>query len=147
MSADFDQALAAYADYFATLSRGNVGRLRMLATDDLTFIDPFNRLRGVQQVERLLSRMFDDVAEPRFEILHQARSGSTGYIRWRFHFRPRRFAGRSPWLIEGVSEVAFAPDGRVCAHLDHWDTATQLWERLPLLGALLRFLRRRLAVR
>jgi steroid Delta-isomerase len=147
MTRDLDEALAAYALYFATLTPQTVGRLRTLATDDIVFVDPFNRLQGVALVERLLSGMFDDVAEPRFEILHQARSGSTGYIRWRFHFRPRRFAGREPWLIEGVSEVSLTSDGRVCAHVDHWDAASQLWERLPLLGPLLRLLRRRLAVR
>ena len=33
-------------------------------------------------------------------------------------------------------------DGRVSAHRDYWDTGEELFARLPLLGALMRFLRR-----
>ena len=44
-----------------------------------------------------------------------------------------------------MSEVTLAEDGRVLAHIDHWDPAAQLYERVPVLGAVLRMIRRRLA--
>jgi hypothetical protein len=55
-----------------------------------------------------------------------------------FTFRNRRFS------IDGVSEVAFDEAGKVRSHIDHWDAAGGLYERLPLIGAVLRHLRRRL---
>jgi len=33
-------------------------------------------------------------------------------------------------------------DGRVNSHRDYWDAAEELYEKLPLMGLLMRFLRR-----
>ena len=46
------------------------------------------------------------------------------------------------WRVEGMSEIRFAPDGRVTDHQDHWDAATQFYGRLPLIGPALRWLGR-----
>jgi len=46
------------------------------------------------------------------------------------------------WQEEGMSDVHFAPDGRVADHQDHWDAAAQFYGRLPLVGPLLRWLGR-----
>jgi hypothetical protein len=41
--------------------------------------------------------------------------------------------------------VQFDPDGRVAEHIDYWDPAGQVYETIPILGLLMRALRRRLA--
>jgi hypothetical protein len=45
-----------------------------------------------------------------------------------------------------MTEVHFDQSGKVAAHLDHWDAASQLYEHVPLLGGVLRIIRRRLAL-
>ena len=34
-------------------------------------------------------------------------------------------------------------DGRIVMHRDYWDVAEELYEKLPLIGALMRWLKRR----
>ena len=41
--------------------------------------------------------------------------------------------------------MAFDGDGRVLSHLDHWDAGGQFYARLPVLGTLIRLVKRRLA--
>ena len=48
--------------------------------------------------------------------------------------------------IHGSSHLRFAHDGRVAYHRDYWDAAEELYETLPLLGSLLRWIKRRLRV-
>jgi hypothetical protein len=87
--------------------------------------------------------MYQRLEEPRFEVLAQALDGEVGLLHWRFQFRLRGAArGR---CIEGMSRVAFDAQGLVTEHVDHWDPAEQVYAGLPLLGALLRWLRRRLS--
>ena len=43
--------------------------------------------------------------------------------------------------ITGASMVMFADDGRVMTHVDYWDAASQLYEKLPIIGWLLKKLR------
>jgi hypothetical protein len=44
-----------------------------------------------------------------------------------------------------MSEVAFGADGRALSHIDHWDAGGQFYARLPVLGTLIRLVKRRLA--
>lgn len=136
--------LDAYARYWAEMTRAGVPALRALAAPDLRFRDPFNDLVGVERVVAMLDAMYDALDDPRFVVLDRATGAAASYLRWRMTFRPKGRGGPD-WVIEGMSEVRFDAAGRVAEHLDHWDAAGQFHERLPGIGALLRWVRRRMA--
>jgi len=137
------EAARAYADFFEALSPASLERLDEICAPEVRFRDPFNDVTGVDACRRVFEKMFEDVAEPSFSVSDIACSGRTAYLRWTFRFRPRK--GGAAWRIEGMSEVAFDAGGRVVAHIDHWDSGRQFYERLPLIGAVIRWVRRRLA--
>ena len=45
-----------------------------------------------------------------------------------------------------MSEIRFAPDGRVRAHIDHWDASREVYRKLPVLGWLIGLVAARLKV-
>ena len=47
--------------------------------------------------------------------------------------------------LEGATELRFDDEGRIAAHIDHWDAAGQLYAKVPILGLLMARLRRRLS--
>ena len=142
---DISMQAAAYAAYFESVSPDNLEELRTLCAPDVRFRDPFNDVRGQDQIIRIFAKMYEDVAEPTFEVLDSAVSGSNSYIRWIFRFKNKK-NGRT-FSVDGMTEVHFDETGRVTAHLDHWDVASQLYEHLPVLGFVLRMIRRRLALK
>ena len=52
---------------------------------------------------------------------------------------------RGEQCIHGGSHLRFAPDGRIAEHRDYWDAAEELYAKLPVIGALMRWLRARAA--
>ena len=58
-------------------------------------------------------------------------------------FRDPAQRGSEPITVRGASHLRFATDGRIALHRDYWDAAEELYEKLPLLGALMRWLKRR----
>ena len=133
-------ALAALAKFYATLSRESLKDIARVYADDVYFKDPFNEVRGIAAVRAVFAHMFEQVGDPRF-VVHNTWTGSDGaMLAWDFMFE----RGGAPMLIRGVSHVRFAADGRVTYHRDYWDAAEELYAKLPVLGALMRFLRRRL---
>ena len=50
----------------------------------------------------------------------------------------------APWHVDGVTELHFAADGRVDSHLDYWDSGSQFYAHLPVLGWVVRKVRQRL---
>ena len=141
-----DRALAAYADCYVSLTPETVGDLRALVTPDVHFRDPFNDVRGADHVVRIMAAMFEDADDVRFEMLERFRTGDRAVLLWRFWFRPKRLKLPEPWVVDGTSVLRLTPDGLVAEHLDHWDAAGQFYERLPLLGSLIRLVKRRLKV-
>ncbi len=134
-------AVDAYVRFWETLSPASLGRLEEVASPDVRFTDPFNDVRGLAGFRSVFDDMFRRVSEPCFRVTGRAVDGDLCFLRWEFTFRGR---GRD-WRIDGVSEVRFDASGRVLSHVDHWDAAGQFYESLPVIGAVLRFLRRRVA--
>jgi hypothetical protein len=64
-------------------------------------------------------------------------------LRWRFEAERRQ--GGLIFAFEGMSEVYFNDEGRVRLYREHWDAATGVYEKLPVLGSILRLLRRKVA--
>ena len=53
----------------------------------------------------------------------------------------RRFQRGQDQVIRGASQLVFDELGRITLHRDYWDAAEELYEKLPLLGSLMRWLK------
>lgn len=145
MSDPRQEGLANWAALFERLTPERIGEFADLCVPDVRFRDPFNDVRGIDALNRVFQDMFESCENPRFEILDIALGAQAGYLRWRFRFKLRRMRGQE-WEIDGMSEIHLDAAGRVTAHLDHWDSGTQFYGRLPVLKRLIGLVRRRLSV-
>ena len=130
-----------YADAFAGLTPDTMDRLMATVSTDVRFVDPFNDVTGRDGFRAIFEHMFKTCEEPRFHILDIATSTDQGkqraYLRWRMSGRVKSWP-HTDLGLEGMSEVHVGKDGLVCLHLDHWDSASQLLARLPVIGTIIR---------
>lgn len=145
MSDERSRELGRLVAFFEHLTRADVARIGEFYTEDASFKDPFNEVRGVAHVRRIFLHMFEQVDDPRFAVLAAVQQGPQVFLTWDFRFRMKRFDTRSRQTIRGASHLRFAADGRIAFHRDYWDAAEELYEKLPLLGALMRWLKRQAA--
>jgi len=137
-----DPRLAAVRQFFETLQPQDLLRLGELYGEHAYFRDPFNEVRGLAAVQRIFAHMFDTLEQPRFLVRDAFCQGEQAFLTWDFLFR--RPGQAQEWRIHGSSHLRFAPDGRVIYHRDYWDAAEELWERVPVLGWVLKRLKQRL---
>lgn len=130
-----------YRRYLETLTPESLAQLSVHVTPDVRFKDPFNDVRGVESMAAIFRHMFENIPEVRFTVRHLMAEGDNCLMTWRFEGKLR---GRA-WAFDGASALRFAPDGRVAEHIDYWDAAGNFYEQLPLIGWLLRRIRRRLS--
>jgi steroid Delta-isomerase len=128
--------------FFETLDRAAVARIDAVYANDVWFKDPFNEVKGIAAVTHIFEHMFVQVDEPRFVIHYAVEQGDAAFLTWDFHFRMKRFDAATVQTVRGASHLMFAPDGRVVFHRDYWDAAEELYEKLPLVGSLMRWLKR-----
>ncbi len=136
-----DARLTRLINCFESLTPHNLQHLSDIYTEDVYFKDPFNEVHGVAAVTRIFAHMFTQVDVPRFVITSHVVQGDAAFVTWDFRFRMKRFS-RDEQCIRGASHLKFAADGRACFHRDYWDAAEELYEKLPVLGALMRVLKR-----
>lgn len=130
--------LDALTAYFQELTPQSLARLPEFYTEDAFFKDPFNEVRGSKAIRRIFEHMFTQVEAPRFVVTERLADDNSALLIWELRY------GKGE-RIRGVSHLRFADDGRVAYHRDYWDAAEELYMKLPVLGALMRWLRRRLA--
>lgn len=120
----------------------SVEAFRSIYDDAVVFKDPFNEVKGVEAVHKIFAHMYDNLKKPRFVITEYIGTQDTAYVKWDFMFT---FKGeKKEECFEGVSRLTLNAQGRVISHTDYWDAAENIYEHLPLLGALLRFVKRKI---
>ncbi len=137
-----DPVVARLIDFFEHLAPADLARMGQIYTADARFKDPFNEVQGVPAITAIFAHMFASLDEPRFVVRDAIVQDGQCFLSWDFVFRMRRF-DRGLQTIRGGSQLRLAADGRVQEHRDYWDAAEELYEKLPVLGALMRWLKRR----
>jgi hypothetical protein len=135
--------VAPVVDFFESLTPTKLGQLAALYHADARFVDPFNDVRGLPAIEAIFRHMFVALEEPRFVVTGQVVQGAQCFLLWDFHFRFKRFDTDTAQTIHGTSHLVFSDDGLVTLHRDYWDAAQELYEKLPLIGGLMRWLKKR----
>ena len=127
-------------DFFETLAPQTLHQLPTVYADDVHFKDPFNAIRGHAPLMAIFQHMFDGVQHPRFVVTEAICQGDQAFLVWDFHFERQGLP--SPMAIHGSTHIRFAADGRVNWHRDYWDAAEELYCKLPVIGAVFRWLQR-----
>lgn len=117
------------------------GELAHVYAPEAQFKDPFNEVRGHAAIAAIFAHMFEQVDDPGFLVLTAIQQGRDAFVTWEFRFRMKRFS-RQVQCIRGASQIGFDGAGRVRVHRDYWDAAEELYEKIPLLGAFMRILKR-----
>lgn len=137
-----DARVARIVALFESLTEADTQRLGEFYAADARFKDPFNEVRGVAAVQRIFAHMFVALNTPRFVVRDIVVQGDQCFLTWDFLFRFRRFSNAGQ-TVRGASHLVFDARGLVSLHRDYWDAAEELYEKLPAVGALMRWLKRR----
>jgi hypothetical protein len=138
-----EQSIARLVRFFEGLSPKELARISELYAPQAHFKDPFNDVQGVRAIERIFCHMFDSLHEPRFVVTGQMLQGRQCFLTWDFLFRFKRFDTVHTQTVHGASHIVLDDAGQVIQHRDYWDAAEELYEKLPLVRGLMRWLKRR----
>ena len=137
----YERELERLVQFYETLSEEALAQLTAIYAIDAQFKDPFNEVRGIEPIAAIFRHMFEQVHAPRFVVGTRVLQGADAFLTWDFTFRMKRFS-TAPQCIRGATHLRFDAAGAVALHRDYWDAAEELYEKLPAVGALMRWLKR-----
>lgn len=128
---------------YRNFSSQSLALLPSIYRDDVVFVDPVHRLRGLSALHGYLAGMVENLAQCEFVYDAHTVSVDSACICWNMHFRHRALRGGAPLSLRGISRICF--DDRIHYHEDFYDLGAMLYENVPVMGGITRFLKRRLA--
>jgi len=132
-----------YAHFFSTLKSDFKNEIfKDIFAHDALFEDPFQRVRGTEAIITVFRHMYETLHDPRFIVKESLGNEQSGYIRWKFIYA--RSAIHADESFEGVSHVVFDENSLVLSHIDYWDAASNVYEKIPVLGSLLRLIKNKI---
>jgi hypothetical protein len=130
---------ATFQEVFAVLDPSRPFPVERLYDPDVHFEDPFHRIEGRDALGRYFDKLSRNVLTCTFDF-HTVLLGERDVMMtWTMHLTPRgRFA--RPLDLSGASHLVVGERCRV--HRDYFDAGELIYERVPVLGAVIRGIKR-----
>ena len=136
-------AVDALAAFFENLTPASLDGIGFVYAPRARFKDPFNEVEGLDAIASIYRHMFASLQNPRFEVTGRALQGNECFLTWNFTFRFQGIQPNVQQTVRGCSHLVLDDSGRIASHRDYWDVAEEMYEKIPGLGALMRWLKKR----
>lgn len=128
-------------EWFEELRPDTLDSIVTIYGPDAHFRDPFNDVSGVASIRQIYAHMFESLENPAFTVTESVEQAERLCLVWVF-----RFGWRGRLVeFEGTTWFDLDEQGLIRRHRDFWDVSQGVYERLPILGTVLRALRKKMA--
>ena len=136
-------ALAVFCREYQSLSGDNLAALREIYAPNIHFQDPGHQLNGIAELVSYFENLFSNVKSCRFEIEQVMEQEGEAFVRWQMRFAHPKLNGGQTICVPGVSQLRFSE--QIDFHRDYFDLGVMLYEHIPVMGTLVKTLKRRLS--
>jgi hypothetical protein len=112
-----------------------------LYSPGVVFEDPLHRAEGVAALRAHFERLNGNLQLCRFEFGPTHFEDAEAVLSWTMQLQLRR-GPRHPVVVSGLTQLRF--DQRITHQRDHFDAGALVYEHVPILGWLIRQVKRRL---
>jgi hypothetical protein len=130
--------------FFNDLSTENMHLLDDFYAEDVVFRDPAGDISGRSALRGYYCHIYEPVTKIHFEFPHIQVQKDDVFATWTMTFSSRKLKGGRSLTVDGISHLRFNTDGQVTYHRDYFDMGAMIYEHVPLVGCLIRYIKSRL---
>jgi len=144
-SAEEKAAIDQVIDFFSNWTQENVlAKVRHVYAENAYYFDTIKEVNGIDAIEAHLLRTLKAMESNTLEITDVAVSGGNYYFRHVANIKYKAFKKGQVFRSYAITHIRFDETGKVILHQDYWDSASGIFEHIPVLGGMIRFLKRRI---
>ncbi|SHK48699.1 SnoaL-like domain-containing protein [Marinobacter antarcticus] len=132
--------LAQFKVLFNELDKGNLKKLPAVYSEDIRFQDPLGAVVGLDALTHYFAGAYANVISCHFAFEDAVVQDSFASIPWVMHLRHKRILGGREIQVAGISHLK-VKDGKICYHRDYFDAGQLLYENLPVVGSVIRWVK------
>lgn len=136
--------LSNFVNIYQTLATNNLNLLATIYHNDITFIDPIHHVEGFDNLYKYFNSLYQNLTTCEFVINNVILQGDEAAIYWAMTYQHSKFNKGELVTVFGSSFIQGKED-KVIYHRDYLDVGAMLYEQLPLLGRLIKWIKAKAA--
>lgn len=137
---DWPLWLINFVENYQKLSTDNLNLLELIYHEDVIFIDPLHHLTGFDNLQAYFKRLYKNLLQCEFTISDVIYYGDTAAIYWSMVYKHPKLNGGEAVTVLGNSHIK-GLDEKVKYHRDYLDVGVMLYEQLPVIGKVIKWLK------
>ncbi|MBC7184448.1 MAG: nuclear transport factor 2 family protein [Marinobacter sp.] len=125
---------------FNQLDKGNLNKLSGVYSEHIRFQDPLTTVVGLDNLTHYFAEAYANVISCHFEFGEAVVQGEFAALPWVMHLRHKRIRKGREVQVQGISHLEIR-NGMVCYHRDYFDAGEMLYENLPVVGRVIRWIK------
>jgi limonene-1,2-epoxide hydrolase len=143
MSVPSHKIIAHFIEIYSQLSKDNLAELENLYHQDVVFEDPAHRMNGWKELHSYFENLYSTINSCEFVVHSWLADDSQAFVQWTMTFSHPDLKKGQLRQVEGCSRLEFKKD-QVIYHRDYFDMGEMIYEGVPLLGNVIRYIKKRL---
>jgi hypothetical protein len=132
--------LSNFVRVYQQLSVNNLELLSEIYHKDVSFIDPIHQVKGFENLYAYFEHLYKNLTSCEFVIEQIIEQNSHAAIYWKMTFQHSKLDKGKHITVYGSSHIRGKND-KVIYHRDYLDIGAMLYENLPFLGKLIRWIK------
>jgi limonene-1,2-epoxide hydrolase len=134
-----NELVTLFKQSFARLDPKTELPMARLYDPNVVFEDPFHKVHGREALTACFKKLNSNVEYATFEFTNEIVTCNSAVLTWVMTLRT--LFPKQTIVVPGVSMLNFT--NRIISHHDYFDVGAMMYERLPLLGRLLRWIKKK----
>jgi hypothetical protein len=130
-----------FISVFSDLQYDNVAQINEIYEPHVVFVDPFHEIHGLQRLAEYFAAMYENVAHCQFAFNEQYSKDKSAALFWTMTLRHKTFDKHNTIEVNGSSLIRFGD--KIHFHQDYFDAGTLIYERVPLVGKIIKTIKSR----
>jgi limonene-1,2-epoxide hydrolase len=149
-------AIRKFESFYTDLASMKIEELADIYSSDVTFIDPIAAHSGISSVESYFSKLLHNAKYCTFAIHSIDKTSSINsesaavistsayFVTWRMAFTSTRMKNGQAIQVDGITQLKIEHN-KIIYHRDYYDLGQMVYENVPLLGSVIKRIKRTLA--
>lgn len=130
-----------FKTYFTQMKFVDDSMLNEIYSDDIIFIDPIHRISGIENLKSYFKKLDSNLMEGSFKFIEESICDNIVYLQWEMNLHLKR--PKKNVKTSGISVLTI--EQKIIKHRDYLDAGELFYENIPVLGKIIRFLKKKIA--
>ncbi|WP_282161979.1 nuclear transport factor 2 family protein [Ulvibacterium marinum] len=130
-----------FKNYFTLLDFNNDSILGEIYSNNVVFTDPIHEIYGIEELNKYFNKLNDNLIEGSFQFTDESTVDDKTYLSWEMNLKLKR--PKKNVKTSGISVLTI--EEKIISQRDYFDAGELFYENIPILGSIIRFLKKKMA--